>query len=124
VFDLMPAIYRRWFIGQNDDSDEPEIAAALSEVGQEPERVLALASTETAKQALAEATERAKLLGVFGAPTFVIGSEVFWGDERLDDAMAWSRQYYVAPFAVQPRRTEPAGRRWTRLPPSSDKDAS
>jgi 2-hydroxychromene-2-carboxylate isomerase len=86
----MPAIYRRWFIGQRDVSDEPEIAAVLSELGQEPGRVLAIASTEAARKALAEATDTAKQFGVFGSPTFVVGTEVFWGDDRLEDAMTWA----------------------------------
>jgi 2-hydroxychromene-2-carboxylate isomerase len=35
------------------------------------------------------ATEEAKALGVFGSPTFVVDGEVFWGDDRLDDALRW-----------------------------------
>jgi 2-hydroxychromene-2-carboxylate isomerase len=38
-----------------------------------------------------KATEEAKALGVFGSPTFVVGSEVFWGDDRLEDAIRWSK---------------------------------
>ncbi|MGE5791700.1 MAG: DsbA family protein [Bacteroidota bacterium] len=34
-------------------------------------------------------TERAKALGVFGSPTFVCGTEVFWGDDRFEDAIDW-----------------------------------
>src|SRR4051812_11666701 len=51
----MPAIYRRWFLGQRDISDEPEIAAALSEVGQDPGRVLAIANSDVEKRGLVEA---------------------------------------------------------------------
>jgi 2-hydroxychromene-2-carboxylate isomerase len=87
----MPAIYRRWFIGQRDVSDEPDIAAALAEVGQDPEHVLPMARAESAKQALVEATDTAKRLGLFGSPTFVVGSELFWGDDRLEQAIDWSR---------------------------------
>jgi len=32
-------------------------------------------------------TEEAKQLGVFGAPSFSIGNEIFWGDDRLEDAI-------------------------------------
>ncbi|MBS0639589.1 MAG: 2-hydroxychromene-2-carboxylate isomerase [Proteobacteria bacterium] len=87
----MPAIYRRWFIGQRDVSDEPDIATALIEVGQDPARVLTMAKMESAEQALVEATDTAKRLGVFGSPTFVAGPEVFWGDDRLEQAIDWSR---------------------------------
>ena len=29
--------------------------------------------------------------GIFGRPSFIVGSEVFWGDERLEDALGWLR---------------------------------
>ena len=38
-----------------------------------------------------KATQEAKALGVFGSPTFVVGREVFWGDDRLEDAIRWSK---------------------------------
>jgi 2-hydroxychromene-2-carboxylate isomerase len=31
-------------------------------------------------------------LGIFGSPTFAVRREIFWGDDRLDDAIAWGRQ--------------------------------
>src|SRR6478736_1366825 len=33
----------------------------------------------------------AKVLGIFGSPTFAVGGELFWGDDRLDDAVKWFR---------------------------------
>jgi 2-hydroxychromene-2-carboxylate isomerase len=38
------------------------------------------------KQALREATDEAFRIGVFGVPTIAIGDELFWGDDRLEDA--------------------------------------
>ena len=40
------------------------------------------------KRALREATETAHALGVFGVPTVAVGDELFWGDDRLEDAAA------------------------------------
>ena len=37
-------------------------------------------------------TERAIELGVFGAPNCVVGRELFWGEEALEDAIAWSQK--------------------------------
>ena len=39
--------------------------------------------------ALRAATGDAQSLGIFGSPTFGVGGEIFWGDDRLDDALAW-----------------------------------
>ena len=37
-----------------------------------------------------EATDDARKLGIFGAPTFAIGTEIFWGADRLEDAIAFA----------------------------------
>jgi 2-hydroxychromene-2-carboxylate isomerase len=39
---------------------------------------------------LKTATDAARKLGIFGAPTFAIGPEIFWGDDRLEDALAFA----------------------------------
>jgi 2-hydroxychromene-2-carboxylate isomerase len=48
--------------------------------------VLKAAETGTVKRELREATDRAGDLGVTGVPSLVVGDEVFWGDDRLEDA--------------------------------------
>jgi 2-hydroxychromene-2-carboxylate isomerase len=65
------------------------VSDSLREIGQEPDRVLDLARSEETKLAYQAATEEAKALGVFGSPTFAVGGELFWGDDRLDDAIGW-----------------------------------
>ena len=51
--------------------------------------MLALADSEEAGSAYDQATAEAKTLGIFGAPTFVTRGEIFWGDDRLEDAVRW-----------------------------------
>ena len=43
-------------------------------------------------EALDEETNQAKSLGIFGSPSFVVNDEVFWGDDRLEDAINWSQK--------------------------------
>jgi 2-hydroxychromene-2-carboxylate isomerase len=57
----------------------------------DPQPALALATTAEAKAALVEETDLARDLGIFGSPTFVVGRELFWGDDRLEDAISWYR---------------------------------
>ena len=54
--------------------------------------VLARAQADANKLALRSQTERAAELGLFGAPSFRVGDELFWGNDRLDDALAWARR--------------------------------
>jgi 2-hydroxychromene-2-carboxylate isomerase len=83
--------YRLWFEEGRPAGGEPNLSLSLRHAGQDTERVLGLASAEAAVDALAAETETAKQAGVFGSPTFVVDGEVFWGDDRLDDAVAWYR---------------------------------
>lgn len=84
------ATYRRWFEKGEPAGEEPNIAGSLREAGQDPERVQELAQAAPIVRALSDATDEAMALGVFGSPTFVIAGEVFWGDDRLEDAIRWA----------------------------------
>jgi 2-hydroxychromene-2-carboxylate isomerase len=87
--DYARAAYRRWFGEKCDVSVEPDLSKCLRDIGQDPNRVLTLAASDEWKTALQVETNAASALGIFGAPTFAIGEEIFWGDDRLDDAIVW-----------------------------------
>jgi 2-hydroxychromene-2-carboxylate isomerase len=89
--DFVRAAYRRWFQLGQETGSEPNISESLRDIGQEPARVLALANSENAKMALAAETDAARELGIFGSPTFAVDRELFWGDDRLEDAISWKR---------------------------------
>lgn len=64
------------------DENEP-LREVARRIGRHPEEVLAKASSGEAKEALKSATAEAVERGVFGAPTFFVGKEMFWGNDRL-----------------------------------------
>ena len=71
------------------DLTEPEnvlIAAAACEL--HPNAVTKAVQTEAVKNALREATDQAAELGVVGVPSLLVGDEVFWGDDRVEEAVA------------------------------------
>jgi 2-hydroxychromene-2-carboxylate isomerase len=74
-------------------ADPDVIARVLAALGQAPEPILARAvSDDRTKSRLREATDEARSKGIFGAPSFVAeDGELFWGNDRLEDAMAWAR---------------------------------
>jgi len=83
------ASYRRWFVEGNEAGAEPNLSESLSEIGQDADRVIVAANAETVGRAYDENTDEARRLSIFGSPTFVAGGELFWGDDRLEDAIAW-----------------------------------
>lgn len=87
--DYVKGAYRGWFISSLDPSVEPNLSDNLRAIGQNPEKVIARATSEEAKAALEAATSAARALGIFGSPTFVANGEIFWGDDRLEDAIRW-----------------------------------
>ncbi len=89
--DFVHEAYRRWFTLGQETGSEPNLPESLRAIGQDAARVLALADGEEAKAALTAETDAARDLGIFGSPTFSVGRELFWGDDRLEDAVSWAR---------------------------------
>jgi 2-hydroxychromene-2-carboxylate isomerase len=84
------ATYRRWFEAGQTAGEDPNLSASLTEAGQDPAQTLATARSDGITAALAAETDTAMARGVFGSPSFIVGSEVFWGDDRLEDALDWA----------------------------------
>jgi 2-hydroxychromene-2-carboxylate isomerase len=82
------AAFRQAFAAGRDlsDPDNVVLSAAASEL--HPRALLAAVERDSMKRALRDATERAGDLGVRGVPSIVVGGEVFWGDDRLAEAVA------------------------------------
>ena len=81
------AAFRQQFAAGKDltDPDNVMIAAAATEL--HPRALESAVKTKGVKDALREATDEAAAAGVFGVPAVRVGSEVFWGDDRLEEAV-------------------------------------
>lgn len=84
------AVYAAEFGAGRSIADEEVIADLLRHLAVAPEPVMARAQSEEIKARLRAETDAAQRLGIFGAPTFVIGNELFWGNDRLEQALAWA----------------------------------
>jgi 2-hydroxychromene-2-carboxylate isomerase len=91
------AVFRAEF-GEGRRIDDPGILAGLlARLGIDPDRVLADARSEPIKARLREETQAAQQLGIFGAPSFVTpDGELFWGNDRLERALAWATKRWAA----------------------------
>lgn len=72
-------------IGTDDN-----IGAALTSLGKDVNDVVTRAQSPRNKEMLRAQTERARALGMFGSPSFLVGDELFWGDDRLEEALDWA----------------------------------
>lgn len=78
------AVYRAiWAEGRNMN-DPAEVGAVLQQAGFDARALLALTQEPEVKEQLKAVTQAAVARGVFGAPTFFVGDQMFWGQDRLD----------------------------------------
>jgi 2-hydroxychromene-2-carboxylate isomerase len=91
--DFVRAVYTANFADGADIAQPDAVAGCLRRAGQVPAAWLERAQAAENKPLLRSQTERAAAIGIFGAPSFVSGSELFWGNDRLEDALAWHRSH-------------------------------
>ena len=89
--DFARTIYRDWFLEGKAPGDPNALQKQLESLGKDPQAVLEQADSPAIRTRYDEQTQRALELGVFGSPTFVAGDEVFWGDDRMEDAIEWAK---------------------------------
>ena len=83
-------VYGANFAEDRDTGNREVIAEILARHAPDPAAVLARAESAEVKAQLRAQTEAAQAHGVFGAPSFVVNGELFWGNDRLEQALAWS----------------------------------
>ena len=84
------AVFAAEFGRGEDISDPGVIAGVLTRLGLDAARMMERAEAADIKQRLKDQTAEAASRGIFGAPTFITeDGELFWGDDRLDHAIAW-----------------------------------
>ena len=83
-------VFRANFAEDREIGEPTEISSILDSLGQSGAQLIEQAQAPENKGRLHEQTQRAKELGIFGAPSFVVGAELFWGNDRLEDALAWA----------------------------------
>lgn len=74
-------------------SDRDALGDCLEALGLDSKALLSRIDEQDVKDRLKTQTEQAQGLGIFGAPTFVTeDGELFWGDDRLEQALFWARR--------------------------------
>jgi 2-hydroxychromene-2-carboxylate isomerase len=84
------AAFRQAFAAGRDLTEPDNVVLAAAAAEMHPRAVLSAIERDSVKRALREATERAGDLGVRGVPSVAVDGQVFWGDDRLEEAAALS----------------------------------
>jgi len=81
------AVYLAEFRDGADISDRTVLEGVLRGLKLDPAPVFARIATADIKERLKEQTDLAQESGIFGAPSFIVGDELFWGNDRLEQAL-------------------------------------
>jgi 2-hydroxychromene-2-carboxylate isomerase len=82
----------------DEDINQPDhMTSILTELHVPATDILAQAQAEYTKLRLRQQTEEARSRGIFGAPTFFVAQEMFWGNDRLDEALLFAANAIPAP---------------------------
>src|SRR5690606_24960278 len=87
IGDFCREIMRMNFARDQEIDSVDAVSQALGRLGLPAAAIVAQALSDANKNALREQTERARQRGLFGAPTFFVGGEMHWGNDRLEDAL-------------------------------------
>ena len=89
--DYFEATYRCWFLDGLAAGSDDNLAKVFDHLGMPLDAVLKAAAADDVQAAYAQTTAEAQDKGVFGAPSFSVGDEIFWGDDRLEDAIRYAK---------------------------------
>ena len=78
------AVFNAIWVNQQNLNDPATVTAMLDKAGLDPAALVAMAGDPEVKEQLKTLTQSAVDRGVFGAPTFFVGNDMFWGQGRLD----------------------------------------
>ncbi|MDD5177210.1 MAG: 2-hydroxychromene-2-carboxylate isomerase [Sterolibacterium sp.] len=90
--DFVRAVFSANFAADRDIGDRVVIADILTTLGRSTDELIAMAEMAENKEKLRHRSEQAISLGLFGAPSFIVDGELFWGNDRLEDALDWARK--------------------------------
>ena len=92
ILQYLEETYKLWFIDHNEAGSEDNLNKSLTRINLNPSEVIDKAKSSKIIEKYNNNTAEAKISNVFGSPTFKVGDELFWGDDRLEDAIQWAKK--------------------------------
>lgn len=89
ISDFVRGVYVANFARDEEISDPGVLGSVLSSMGQDADAIIERAQTPESKALLRAQSQQAVEYGIFGAPTVRVGTELFWGNDRIEAAMRW-----------------------------------
>ena len=89
--DYIRLTYKKWFQEGKEPAIDPSISEICKELGLNKDEIISEAKSEIFEKKYISNTDSARKKKVFGSPSFIVENEIFWGDDRMEDAIKWSK---------------------------------
>ena len=90
--DYVRLTYKRWFQEGKEPATEPNISEIFKELKIDQKKVMEDVMKDEIENQYQLNTNNARDNKVFGSPTFIVNKEIFWGDDRMEDSISWSKK--------------------------------
>ena len=90
--DYVRLTYKRWFQEGKEPATEPNISEIFQELKIDKKKVMEDVVKDEIENQYQLNTNNARDNKIFGSPTFVFNKEIFWGDDRMEDSISWSKK--------------------------------
>ena len=90
--DYFEETYRQWFLEGREAGSEANLVATLEKLGKNMSILVKNTKEKNIENTYLTNTKKAMEIGVFGAPSFSVNNDIFWGDDRLEDAILFLKR--------------------------------
>ena len=84
--------YKKWFQEGKEPGISPSISEICSELNLNIDEIISNSKSKEIENKYKLNTDTARNNKVFGSPSFIVNNEIFWGDDRMEDAIRWSKR--------------------------------
>ena len=87
--DYIKLTYKKWFQETKEPAVDPSISEICNELDLNKNEIISMAKSKKIIDKYKSNTDSARKNKVFGSPSFIVNNEIFWGDDRMEDAIKW-----------------------------------
>ena len=90
--DYVRLSYKKWFQEGKEPAIDPNLDEVCKELNLDKDEIIAQANSKEIIENYNSNTDSARKNKIFGSPSFIVKDEIFWGDDRMEDAINWSKK--------------------------------
>ncbi len=90
--DYIRLTYKKWFQEGKEPAIDPSVSEICEKLKINKDKIILKAKSKEIENKYISNTSDARNNKIFGSPTFIVNNEIFWGDDRMEDAIKWFKK--------------------------------